>query len=158
MIKGAEEVTSMVAKLLFFSLESHSHDVWMDRKDLRITSTELKASVSSQLDEKKVAIICIGVGDLERCSVDDDFFRWEIDRIRELENEGKLQVAVVVHGTIELTDLICGTEMAGKVRQRIIKSLEQCGKDLLEYLRKHYVIFFEIDQLDTIAEKVISML
>ena len=47
---------------------------WMDRKDLRGTSTELKESVSSQLDEKKVAIICIGVGDLERCSADDDFF------------------------------------------------------------------------------------
>ena len=150
MIKGAEQVTSMVATLLFFSLQSHGYDAWMDRKDLRVTSTELKESVSSQLEEKKVAIISIGVGDLERCSADDDFFRWEIDRIRELENEGKLQVAVVVHGTIELTDLICGTEMAGKVRQRIIKSLRQWGKDLLEYLRKHYVIFFEIDQLDTL--------
>ena len=74
MIKGAEEVTSMVAKLLFFSLESHGHDAWMDRKDLHVTSTELKESVSSQLDEKKVAIICIGVSDLECCSADDDFF------------------------------------------------------------------------------------
>ena len=74
MIKGAEEVTSMVAKLFFFSLEIHGHDAWIDRKDLRVTSTELKESVSSQLDEKKVAIICIGVGDLECCSADDDFF------------------------------------------------------------------------------------
>ena len=75
----------------------------MDRKDLSIASPILKQAVLSQMEEKKLAVIC----NLQRCSAVDDFFRLEIDHARQLENTRNLQVAVVVHGTNEFTDLMC---------------------------------------------------
>src|SRR5947207_4167550 len=84
-IKGAEQQPTLVAKVLSMTLEEKGYDVWMDRKDLSVDSTELKRTIDSELNEKKVAVISIGVGDLERCAEEGDFFRWEIDLVRQLE-------------------------------------------------------------------------
>ena len=98
------------------------------------------------------------MGDLLRCSAEDDFFRWEIDYARQLEAERKLCVVVVIHGTTELTDLVCGITLAEKSHKRALDSVGQWGQDLLEYLHVHYVIFFDIDRLDKVAEQIISAL
>jgi len=66
------------------------------------------------MHKMKMAILCMGVGDLERCSDAEDFFHWEIDRTRELEEEGALGVVVIVQGTVNVTDLICGTSQRVK--------------------------------------------
>lgn len=145
----------MVAKLLSFALQVRGHDAWMDRQNLSITSAELKKTLESNINKTKVAIVCIGVSDLQRCSNVDDFFRWELDQARRLEAQGKIRVVVVVHGTVEVEDLVCGTVLANKSRERILKSVGQWGEDLLEYLRKHFVIFFDINDLDAIAQKII---
>jgi len=157
-IKGAEQVTSMIARLLADALETHGYDPWMDKKDLSITSTELKDSLSTAMDKTKVAVICIGVGDLARCSANDDFFRWEIDRTRALETCGKPKVVVVVHGTHELEDLICGIEIDERLRKRTFRSLGRWCTDFLDYLRNHYVMFFDINRLDDTAAQIIQML
>jgi len=155
-IKGAAQLPSMVAKLLQMSLETSGYDTWMDKKDLSVTTQGLKDTIDSQMREMKMAILCMGVGDLERCSDESDFFRWEIDRVRKLEEEGPLRVVVIVHGTVEVEDLICGTSSGVKHRQSALVSVGIWGEDLLEYLRTHYVIFFDIDDLDTDVEKIIA--
>ena len=103
-------------------------------------------------------MICIGPGDLERCSEPDDFFRWEIDSARKLEGEGKLKVVIVAHGTGAWEDLICGTSRVNKTRQNRLDAVGSWGKRLLSYLGNHYVIQFEIDQLDPIVEKIVFTL
>lgn len=148
----------MVAKLLQMTLETYGYDSWMDRKDLSVTSPVLKKTVEIQICGKKIAILCMGVGDLERCSAEDDFFRWEIDQVRQLENEGTLRVVVIVHGTTEVEDLICGPSLVDSHRRRVLKKVGEWGDNLLQYLRTHYVIFFDIDALDSMVEKIISRL
>ena len=128
-IKGAEQLPWMVAKLLALSLEGHGHNMWMDRKDLSIASPVLKQAVLSQMEEKKLAVISIGVGDLQRCSAVDDFCRLEIDHARQLENRRNLLVAVVVHETNELTDLVCGR--LGKWGRRFTEILKKPLCDIL---------------------------
>ena len=155
-IKGASQLPSMVAKLLQLKLELSGHDVWMDKKDLSVDSQRLKETIDLQMHKMKMAILCIGVGDLERCSDAEDFFRWEIDRTRELEEEGALGVVVIVHGTVDVTDLICSTSQRVKQRELALESLGKWGSELLQYLRTHFVIFFDIDALDQIVEKIIT--
>ena len=155
-IKGATQLPSMVATLLQRSLETSGYDTWMDKKDLSVTTQGLKDTINYQMREMEMAILFMGVGDLERCSDEGDFFRWEIDRVRELEEEGVLRVVVIVHGTAEVEDLICGTSSVVKRRQSVLASVGIWGKDLLEYLRTHYVIFFDIDDLDTDVDKIIA--
>lgn len=148
----------MVAKLLQMTLETYGYDSWMDRKDLSVTTPALKETIEFQIRGKKMAILCVGVGDLERCSAEDDFFRWEIDRVRQLENEGALRVVVIVHGTAEVEDTICGPSLVDSERRRVLKKVGKWGDNLLQYLRTHYVIFFDIDTLDNTVEKIINQL
>src|SRR5271155_4077703 len=155
-IKGASQVPSMVAKLLQLKLEISGHDVWMDKKDLPVDSQRLKETIDLQMHKMKMAILCMGVGDLERCLDAEDFFRWEIDRTRELEEEGALGVVVIVHGTVDVTDLICGTSQRVKQRELALQSLGKWGSELLQYLRTHFVIFFDVDALDRIVEQIIA--
>jgi hypothetical protein len=129
----------------------------MDKKNLCISSEKLKRTVEDNLLKKKVAIVCMGPGDLQRCSDPGDFFRWEIDRARQLEGEGQLRVVVVVHGTADFEDLICGTVSTKKARERVVESLGEWGEDLLDYLRSHYVIFFDIKSLDPMVQKIIEL-
>lgn len=154
-IKGAAQLPSVVAKVLQMALEASGYDTWMDKKDLSVTSQGLKDSINRQMLEMKIAILCMGVGDLERCSNDDDFFRWEINRARELEEEGVLGVVIIVHGTVEVEDLICGVSSGAK-RKSALASVGNWGEAFLEYLSSHYVIFFDIDALDNIVEKIIA--
>ena len=130
----------------------------MDRKALNITNTALKDSVDGQIREKELAIICIGVGDLERCSMEDDFFRWEIDRVRERERDQKLRVVVLVHGTTELVDLICGTSTGETTRSRALKKTGKWGTELLQYLQEHYVVFFDTETLESDVAKIVGLL
>src|SRR5271170_4828578 len=122
-IKGATQLPSMVAKLLQMTLEISGHDAWMDKKDLSVDSQGLKDTIDLEMRKMKMAILCMGVGDLERCSDEEDFFRWEINRARELEEEGVLRVVVIVHGTVDVTDLICGTSTRVKQRQSALESV-----------------------------------
>jgi hypothetical protein len=153
-IEGAEEQPSILATLLQKLLERSGSNVWMDKKDLSVATQELKYTIYNQMRKTTMAILSMGVGDLERCSDEGDFFRWEIDRVRELEKEKVLQVAVVVHGTKEVEDLICGTSSTIKHRKSALASLGTWGEDLLEYLRNHWIIFFEIDKLDQVISRL----
>jgi hypothetical protein len=155
-IKGATQLPSIVAKLLQVTLEISGYDSWMDKKDLSVDSQGLKDTIDLQMGRMKMAILCMGVGDLQRCSDEEDFFRWEIDRARELEECGVLQVVVIVHGTQDVVDLICGTSMRVKQRESALEGVGVWGEGLLEYLRTHFVIFLDIDTLDKTVEKIIA--
>ena len=137
----------MAAKLLAQTLEKFGYEPWIDRKDLPVNSRELTQRVDEEMSRKEMAIICIGLHDLKRCSAVGDFFRWEIDRARQLEKERKLSVIVVVHGTNKVEEL---------VKEKM--DLGLWGLELLEYLRKHYVIFFDVDTLDADVDKIIFCL
>jgi hypothetical protein len=104
---------------------------------ISLATEDLKQKVRFELENKKVAVMCIGVGDLRRCSDEHDFFRWEIDCVRQLEEQGKLRVAIVAHGTGNCEDLICGTSNNTKIRKAMSDSLGEWGKDLLKYLSTH---------------------
>jgi len=129
----------------------------MDKKDLTIHSQGLKDTIDQELLGMKMAVLCMGPGDLERCSNQDDFFRWEIDRARKLEVEGRLQVVVIVHGTARFEDLICGFK-SGKQRASLLEEVGEWGEDLFDYLRSHFVVFFDMDTLDEELKKTATRL
>src|SRR5271169_793007 len=91
-IKGATQLPSILVRLLALKLDISGHDSWMDKKDLSIDSQGLKNTIELQMCKMKMAILCMGVSDLERCSDKEDFFRWEIDQVRKLEEQGVLRV------------------------------------------------------------------
>jgi len=157
-IPGAEQQPAVVARLLADELRIYGWEAWIDKKSLTVGSQDLRDTIISELDKGKIAIISIGVGDLGRCAAADDFFRWEIDAVRNLEKERKLQVAIIVHGTAVPEDLICGKSKDIKKRRQIMRSLGPWGQDILEYLTTHYVIYFNnIDQVEAIVHKVILL-
>ena len=153
-IPGAEELPSLVAETVFNGLARRGYDAWMDRHSLPVNS-DLKAAVGSGLEKSKVAIICIGKGDLERCSEPTDFFRWEIDTALASET---LEVVFVVHGTNDWEDLICGNSTAEKVRARKLSDLGQWGEDLLDCLHRQYVIQFKLKELDDTVGRIIKII
>ena len=150
-IPGAEELPALVADAIFNRLAKRGYDPWMDRQSLSVDG-ELKTAVKSGLKKNKVAVICIGVGDLARCADPTDFFRWEIESALASET---LKVVFVVHGTNNWEDLICGNSTAEKVRKRKLLEVGQWGEDLLDRLRGQYVIQFKLKKLDIVdAEQI----
>jgi hypothetical protein len=157
-IAGAEQLPSLVSHCLAFSLEQKGYDNWIDRKNLPVDSTELKRDIEDRLRQMKVAVICIGPGDLERCFDPEDFFRFEIDLARQLENEGRLHVVIMGHGTGDWEDFVCGTSRVQVTRDKKLKALGDWGSDLLDYLKIHYVTQFDVHKLEHIAEQIGSTL
>jgi hypothetical protein len=157
-IKGAEQQPSMVATLLQKWLAESDCNVWMDKKDLSVATQELKETIYNQMREATMAILSMGAGDLERCSDAGDFFRWEIDRVRDLEKEGRLRVVVIVHGTQNVEDLICGTTSVSKHRKSALVGVGNWGTDLLEYLRRRYITFFDMNELDRLVGNIMQSL
>jgi len=153
-IPGAEELPSLVAETIFNGLARRGYDSWMDRHSLPVNS-DLKTAVGAGLEKNKVAVICIGKGDLERCSDPADFFRWEIDTALASKT---LEVVFVVHGTNDWEDLICGNSTAEKVRARKLSDLGQWGEDLLDSLRRRYVIQFKLKELDDTVGRIIKII
>jgi len=150
-------VTSMAATLVRYSFEKQGQTVWMDKKDLAADSQGLKDAIEQELLGMKMAVLCMGPGDLERCLDKKDFFRWEIDRARKLEVEGRLRVVIIVHGTVTFEDLICGFK-SDKQRNSLLKQVGKWGEDLLNYLRSHFVVFFDKDKLDEELKKIATKL
>jgi len=156
-IRGAEQMPATVATLLALKLTADGHEPWIDRHDLAVDS-DLKDVIRDRLQQSKVAVICIGPGDLERCSQPDDFFRWEINNARQLEHEGRLKVVIVAHGTNDWKDFICGTSMVKQRREKALRETGEWGSDILKYLTDHYVIQYEVNKLDTISAQIIKSL
>lgn len=157
-VKAAPEHSSWVALAFSQALELRGYAAWMDRKSLPVTSAELKDSVGTAMKGKEIVVICIGVGDLKRCHDVDDFLRWEIDYARQLEEDKKLEVVIVAHGTTEPEDLICGNMKSKETREKTLESLGEWGEDFLQYFRAHYVIFLTRGELDVAVDKIISRL
>jgi hypothetical protein len=86
------------------------------------------------------------------------FSGWEIGQARLRESEEKLRVVVIVHGTTELTDLICVPSTGEPARCRALKKVEESDDGFLQYLCTHYVVFFDIETLDSDVGKIIPLL
>ena len=153
-IPGAEELPFLVAETIFNGLPKHRYGAWMDRHSLPVNS-DLKYAVGSGLEKSKVALICIGKGDFDRCSELTNFFRWEIYTALASET---LEVVFVVHGTNDWEDLICGNSTAKKVRARKLSDLDQWGEDLLDCLRQQYIIQFKLKELDDTVRRIIKII
>ena len=139
-------------------LKESGHDAWIDRKNISIASVQLKETVASEMECKRLALICIGPGDLERCKDLDDFFRWEITHARQLEKEKKIKIIIIVHGTTTFEDLICETGSSGKLRKNALKSVGEWWKDSLEYLQSHYVLFFDFERSSEMVDHIVKEL
>ena len=94
-------MTALTARVIADAVERRKCKIWIDRTNLDVSSNDLKTAIGSEVEKADAAIICLGLGDLSRCSDRNDFFRWELDTVREWEKKG-LRVVLVIHGTTEL--------------------------------------------------------
>ena len=142
-----DEATTWVAFAVAERLEEKGHEPWLDRKSLETHSTELKEEVENEMRKRKMIIFIIGMNDFMRCQNKDDFLRWELDIARELENDKKKKVIIIVYGVLNLERLF-----------KKIKSWGTWGEDLKNYLKTHYVIFLKVDTLDKEVDRLAKVL
>lgn len=145
--KFYEEMSSWVVLALEASLQRAGQDPWLDRTHLPTDAKDLIKTVGEEMQRRKMVIICIGPRDLERCQIEGDFFRWEIDRAIQLEAAGKLKVVVVVYGIDTLDTLV-----------RKTKALGDWGANFYDYITKHYLIFLRVDSLEKEVGGIIKAL
>ena len=157
-LRGAGQQPAVHARLFALILRFHGYKAWIDNDHLPIDSPHLRNTIKSELENTQLAIISIGPGDLKRCGDRDDFFRWEIETVRRFEKKGMLKVVIIVHGTEFDEDLICGVSTHTETRTRIKNTVGRWGNDILDCLKNHYVIYFDIGKADKIFEGVVSRL
>jgi len=139
-----EEASSWIVLALAGSLQKAGQDPWYDRARLPTHTPHMMETVMTEMERKKVVIICVGDRDLMRCKDKKDFFRFKIHNAIRLESAGKLKVVVLLHG-------INSSNLADR-----LADLGVWGKRLKTYFENHYLAFITVNSLDEELKKIIS--